>query len=104
RVANRIATPFPWSADRLREFGGSVEFVGHPLLEIVKPTLSRAQFCDRYGLDSAQPIVGLLPGSRTFEIEHNTPAMLGAAGLIHRELPGAQFVFGLANRTAGEQV
>src|ERR1041385_380944 len=44
RVANSIATPFPWSAERLRGFGGNVELVGHPLLEIVKPSLSKARF------------------------------------------------------------
>src|SRR5437870_4484994 len=47
-LADRIATPFPWSAERLASVGARAEFVGHPLLEIAKPTLTREQFCERF--------------------------------------------------------
>jgi lipid-A-disaccharide synthase len=100
RLASHIATPFPWSAERLKAAGARVTFVGHPLLERAKPSLSKIDFCDRFGLDDEQPIIGLLPGSRGFEVEHNTPAMLGAAELIREQLPGAQFVFGVASASA----
>ncbi len=104
RVSDRIATPFPWSAERLARFGAHVDFVGHPLLEIVRPSLSRAEFAEKFGLEPGWPIVGLLPGSRAFEVQYNTPAMLDAARLIRREVPNAQFVFGLAPGPSREQV
>ncbi len=97
RVCTQIATPFPWSAERLKQFGANVEFVGHPLLEIARPTMSREQFADVFGLDADLPIIGLLPGSRGFEVEHNTHAMFGAARLINRDLHGAQFVVASAS-------
>jgi lipid-A-disaccharide synthase len=104
RVTDRIATPFPWSEERLRSVGARATFVGHPLLEIVKPTLSRVEFADRFGMDPAAPIVGLLPGSRSFEVEHNTPAMLRAAQIIREKMADAQFVFGLASPAARARV
>lgn len=100
RITKRVVTPFPWSAERLKAIGANVEFVGHPLLEIVRPTLTKRQFTERFGMDHAAPIIGLLPGSRGFEVDCNTPAMLGAASLIYRELNDAQFVFGAASENA----
>jgi lipid-A-disaccharide synthase len=100
----KIATPFPWSAQRYQEAGGNAEFVGHPLLELVQPTLSRLEFTDRFGLEPGKPIIGLLPGSRTFEIEHNTPAMIDAARIIHKRIPDTQFVIGLAPHVSQQVV
>lgn len=104
RITDRIATPFPWSAERLKQVGANVEFVGHPLLEIVRPTLTREQFAARFGMEAGQPIVGLLPGSRRFEVTYNFPAMLGAARLLCGRLPGVQFAVGLASSTARQIV
>lgn len=100
RFTDRIATPFPWSAERLRCIGADATFVGHPLLDIARPTLTREEFADRLGLNPEHPLIGLLPGSRRFEIEHNTGVMLEASARIARETPEAQFVFGIASPTA----
>ncbi len=99
-LTDRVATPFPWSADRLAGLGVNVEFVGHPLLDLAKPSTTREAFADLLGLDAKHPIVGLLPGSRRHEIEHNLPAMLDAAMRICGEVPGTQFVVGLASPMA----
>jgi lipid-A-disaccharide synthase len=104
RITKRVVTPFPWSAERLKALGANAEFVGHPLLEIVRPTLTKRQFAERFGMDPAAPIVGLLPGSRGFEVECNAPAMLGAARLIYREMGDAQFVFGAASGRARDLI
>ncbi len=37
-LVSRVATPFEWSAQRLKKAGCNAEWVGHPLLEIVKPS------------------------------------------------------------------
>lgn len=104
KYTSRIATPFPWSADRLRAAGANAEFVGHPLLDMAQPTLSREQFAGKLGLEPKAPIVGLLPGSRSFEIRYNLPAMLGTAEVIHEKRRNAQFVVGLAPNAPRHQV
>lgn len=98
-VTDRIVTPFPWSEALLRSEGADAHFVGHPLLDLVKPALPDADFYGRFGLDPARPIVALLPGSRRGEIRHILPALVGAAGEIARRIPGVQFVLALAAPT-----
>lgn len=95
-VADRVITPFPWSADALRQAGIRADFFGHPLLDVVKPSLSKAEFCERFGLDPERPIVGLLPGSRRQEIVHNLPAQLIAARKLRESVPGLQSAIPLA--------
>ena len=95
-ATDRIVTPFPWSADYLKGVGADAHFVGHPLLDIVKPQMSDREFYERFGLDPVRPIVALLPGSRMFELTHILPALIGAAGEISRRIPGVQFVLALA--------
>ena len=96
QVADRIVTPFPWSETLLRQDGVDAHFVGHPLLDIVRPTTEADDFYARYGLDPHRPLIALLPGSRRMEIEHILPALVGAAGEIARRIPGVQFALALA--------
>ncbi|MDQ2686404.1 MAG: hypothetical protein M3Y28_00895 [Armatimonadota bacterium] len=103
-AVDRVVTPFPWSETLLRQAKIDAHFVGHPLLDLVHPSLSETTFCDRYGLDPRRPIIALLPGSRRIEITHILPALLGAAGEIARRIPSAQFALALASPTARAQV
>ena len=98
--ADRVVTPFPWSETHLRERGMDAHFVGHPLLDLVQPSLSDADWYGRFGLDPHRPIVALLPGSRRGEIRHILPLLVGAAGEISRRVPGVQFVVALASPRA----
>ncbi|MEO7714997.1 MAG: hypothetical protein ABIY70_02240 [Capsulimonas sp.] len=95
-ATDRIVTPFPWSADYLNSGGADAHFVGHPLLDLVKPQMTDQEFYERFGLDPVRPIVALLPGSRVFELTHILPPLIGAAGEISRRIPGVQFVLALA--------
>lgn len=103
-VTDRVVTPFPWSETLLRQGGVDARFVGHPLLDLVRPGLSEQEFCERFGLDPRCPVIALLPGSRRMEIAHILPAMLGAAGEIARRIPSAQFALALASSAMRAQV
>ncbi len=103
-IADKIATPFPWSAERLKRLGADVEYVGHPLVEIVRASLSRDQLCKKFGLALDRPIIGLLPGSRPFEVQYNTPVMLEAAEIITQSIMSPQFVFAAASDMAAKRI
>lgn len=92
----KVVTPFPWSAEILTESGVEARFVGHPLLDIVKPSRPREEFLADVGLSDSLPTIGLLPGSRAHEIREHMPQLLGCAQIMHRELGGAQFIIGAA--------
>ena len=95
-IADVVATPFPWAAERLRNLGVNAINVGHPLLERVHAVLTRQEFAAQFGMDETKPIIGLLPGSRHHEVAHLMPILLDAARLIYRKHPDAQFVVGVA--------
>ena len=80
-----------------------VEYVGNPLAGKVHARYERAEFCRLNDLDSARPIVALLPGSRHSELKNILPSMLDAACLVAREQPHIQFALVIApNRSPAE--
>jgi lipid-A-disaccharide synthase len=54
-------------------------YYGHPLLDIVKPKLSKEAFCRKFGLDNDKKIIALCPGSRGHEIRSLLPILIGTA-------------------------
>lgn len=82
-----------------------VEFIGHPLAgEVVCARYDRVEFCRRHGLDPAQPVIAILPGSRRTELQRILPPMLDAAAVIAQARPAAQFVIALAAGRARAEV
>ena len=96
RNVDCMAVVFPFEVELYEKAGGEVVFVGHPLLEVLESRQSRAEFCDGAGLDPDRPIIGMLPGSRTLEVERMLPAMAGTLNAVRQELPETQGVIGLA--------
>jgi lipid-A-disaccharide synthase len=84
RRVKKMVVIFPFEEKIYRDAGVPVEFVGHPLVDVVKPTLTRQQFAAKYGLDPQRPIVALLPGSRKNEIARNYPVIAEACARLVR--------------------
>jgi lipid-A-disaccharide synthase len=96
RIVDTMAVIFPFEVPFYSKVGLKAHFVGHPLMDQPIPLLDRSEALQRLGLNEAGPIVGLLPGSRTGEIKRLLPPMLGAAGIIHKQYPNAQFIIPVA--------
>jgi lipid-A-disaccharide synthase len=62
-----------------RGAGIPVEYVGHPLVDLARPRLTREQFFAEIGLEQGTATVALLPGSREKEVSNILPTMLEAA-------------------------
>ncbi len=92
----KMVVLFPFEIPFYETAGVDVEWVGHPLLDIVKATLPREAACQRFGLDSKQRTVALLPGSRMEEVKRLLPPLLASAQLLQKEIPDLQFVIPLA--------
>ncbi len=87
---------FPFEVPLYEAAGVDVEWVGHPLLDIVKPTLSKEAAFQRFGLDPQRRTIGLLPGSRMHEVERLLPPLLASSHLLQKEIPDLQFIIPLA--------
>lgn len=102
KSADRVLVIFPFEEELYGREGVDVLFVGHPLLELARPSAERADLAREFGLDPARPVVALLPGSRPNELERLTPVLLDASALIRARLPAVQFIVARAPHLADE--
>ncbi len=70
---------FPFEEKFYRDRGVDATFVGHPLSELLPPSVSREEFAAQFGLDPGKQWITLMPGSRVKEVRMNLPTMLEAA-------------------------
>ncbi|MGM9519697.1 MAG: lipid-A-disaccharide synthase [Phascolarctobacterium sp.] len=91
KIVDKVACIFPFEYDVYKEAGAPVEFVGHPLLDIVHPAMERAEAEAWVGKESDRPLVLLMPGSRLMEIEKMLPILLEGAKLLKKQMPQVQF-------------
>lgn len=78
---------FPFEKEIYGREGIPAAFVGHPLLEKVKSSLSREDFLAKHGFDPEKKLITFLPGSRRSELKRHLPVLVKAASLIRREFP-----------------
>jgi lipid-A-disaccharide synthase len=101
----RVATPFEWSADRLKNAGCNAEWVGHPLLEIVEDArkqYSRTATRRLWGASDEDFLVAILPGSREMELKLLAPTLAHAARLLGQKHSRARFVVAAARGTTAK--
>ena len=91
KVVDKIASIFPFEYDLYKEYGADIEFVGHPLVDIVKPHLPREQAEAKAGKKPGRKLILLMPGSRAMEIERLLPVILAAGALLKKQLPEVDF-------------
>ncbi len=92
KIVNKVACIFPFEYDVYKEAGADVVFVGHPLVDIVKPSMSVEEAEAFAGKQAGRKLILLMPGSRLMEIEKMLPTLLASAKLIQKELPEVDFV------------
>ena len=66
----------PFEEKLYNDAGVKVNFIGHPLLDLVKPNFSKEVFRKRLHLREKEFLIGLLPGSRWQEIKNILPQMV----------------------------
>ncbi len=104
QIVERVAAIFPFEADVYREAGAKVAFVGHPLLDIVKPAMERDEALRHFNAQSDQYHILLMPGSRQQEITSLLPDMLAAGEKIVEQVPNCQFFLPVASTISREML
>lgn len=85
---DRMFVILPFEKDFFRKFNWNVDYVGNPVLDAIKLHKGSSDFKDQHGIDPAQGIIALLPGSRYQELKKIAPLMAGVA----EKNPDLQFV------------
>jgi lipid-A-disaccharide synthase len=91
-IATKVLVIFPFEQEIYERAGIPVEFVGHPLIELIRVTTDRKDLLQSHGLDPQAPTVALLPGSRPNEVRATLPTLRAAADAIRSTDPAVQFV------------
>jgi lipid-A-disaccharide synthase len=95
RHARRRLLILPFEEAFYRERGVAADFVGHPLLDEMRP-LPRAEARAALGLPAGGPLLAVLPGSRPGVFSRLAPPMLEAAAILAGGRPGLRVAVALA--------
>ncbi|MCJ7509143.1 MAG: lipid-A-disaccharide synthase, partial [candidate division Zixibacteria bacterium] len=96
KYVDKMIVILPFEKEIYQKAGVDVEFVGHPLSDIVKPALSQEDFKRKFDIRKNQLLVGLIPGSRWQEVEKILPLMLRAVEISKSKLRNITCAIGLA--------
>ena len=91
KATDKIACIFPFEYDLYKSYGADIEFVGHPLVDTVKPSLPRKEAEELAGKRTGHPLILLMPGSRMMEIQRLLPVMLDAVKILKQKRPELEF-------------
>ena len=97
KMVSKMAVILPFEVETYRQKGFEVNYVGHPLLDMVKLNYSKQESRKKFGLSEDEITIGILPGSRTSEVRILMPELMRAAQILKREMPDLQFVLPLAD-------
>jgi lipid-A-disaccharide synthase len=97
RLVDKMAVILPFEVDTYAKKGYAVDYVGHPLLDLVKPAYSKQESRKIFNLDESKTTIGLLPGSRQSEVVKLLPEMLKAAEIMAQKIQSLQFILPLAD-------
>lgn len=84
RTISQLLCIFPFEPDFFVSNGIDAVYIGHPLTRMVKPSATRAELRQRYGIPDGVPLIALLPGSRKGEVDRHLPILLETAARISK--------------------
>jgi lipid-A-disaccharide synthase len=96
RIIDRMAVILPFEKEFYQKRGVEVEYVGHPLLDSVRRTMSRNDFCRLHQISPDNILLGILPGSRKKEIRAMLPVFLETAAGLRESHGNLTFLLPLA--------
>lgn len=95
KYVDKMLLIFPFEEEIYQQNGIPAAYIGHPLLERMNMSISRAEFFQKYNLSHDKKTICLLPGSRKTEIKYHMPNLTSAVQKIIEEWE-IQFVLPLA--------
>lgn len=104
QTVDKMAVILPFEVPLYQGRGVDVEFVGHPLLDVLDDGLTRGGARRGLGVPADALLIGLLPGSRDREVKRLLPPMLEAVEILRRRFSSCRFILPLASTVARDLV
>ncbi len=96
KYVDKMAVILPFEKDFYSKYGLKVEYVGHPLIDVVKEPKDKKKFLKKIGLKENEILISLLPGSRSSEIKTLLPLMVETAEKLKNEFTNLRFFVPIA--------
>ena len=95
KTVEKMLLIFPFEEKIYAKHGIPATYVGHPLKERVKISMTREEFFNKHRLDPEKKLIAILPGSRKSEIKFHMPVLTQVIKKLGQEY-NAQFILPLA--------
>jgi len=89
---DKMVVILPFEVEFYKTEGVDVSYVGHPLIDIVKPQITRESFLETMGFSGNGRLVTLMPGSRAQEIRNHMAPLIETARHLRDRFPDLRFV------------
>lgn len=97
KTVDKMYVVLPFEEAMYQKEGVDAEFLGHPFIDLVRPSLEKERAFREFNLNPGVKTIGLLPGSRKNEIQALLNVMLEAAGEIRKTFQDCQFILPIAD-------
>ncbi|MEL6938722.1 MAG: lipid-A-disaccharide synthase [Cyanobacteria bacterium J06598_1] len=91
-ITDKLLAIFPEEAAFYAAAGANVQWVGHPLVDILAKPMSKAAARSELKIGEEAQIVTLMPASRKQELHYIMPVMFEAAAYIQAQQPKVRFL------------
>ena len=98
RAVSHMLALFPHEPKLYQQAGVPVDYVGHPLADMLPEQPKRAEMRETMRIPAHAKVFALLPGSRQSEVRQLARTLIETARLILQKLPDARFLVPLASR------
>jgi lipid-A-disaccharide synthase len=98
RAVSHVLALFPHEPALYRQAGVPVDYVGHPLADMLPEQPKRADMRETMRIPQHAKVFAFLPGSRQSEVKYLAHTFIETAKLILQQLPDARFLVPLVSR------
>lgn len=98
RAVSHMLALFPHELRLYQLAGVPVDYVGHPLADMLPEQPKRAEMRETMRIPLQARVFAFLPGSRQSEVKHLARTYIETARLILQQIPDARFLVPLASR------
>ena len=92
RYLDHVLCLFPFEPPYFEAEGLDASFVGHPLIEEAIADADGPAFRERHGIAAEQPVIAVLPGSRSGELRRHEPVFGEVVRTLGRRIEGLRIL------------
>ncbi|MFK8011051.1 MAG: lipid-A-disaccharide synthase [Marinicellaceae bacterium] len=99
QITDLVLTLFPFEPQYYEKVDGKAEFVGHPLAQNIEVDIDKNAAKLALNLSTNNPVLAILPGSRTNELKAHTNIFMQSAAKLIKLMPELQIISANTNQS-----